>query len=75
MEMNHIDFNSLVSLVRVGIPIEIDGITYVAKKVEAGQQFCCGNCKLKQICEGFISNVCTLLDTPSESYYLEILED
>ena len=75
METEHINFDSLVSLVRAGIPIEIDGITYVAKKVEDGRQFGCCNCKLRQICEGVMSNVCTLLDTPSESYYLEILED
>ena len=64
-------FNLLVSLIRKGTPIEIDGATYVAKKVNDTQKLGCSQFKLLRICEGDIESICMALDTQFQSYYLE----
>ena len=75
MVIKYINFRKLVSLARTGTPIEIDGVTYVAKKVEVGQKLGCFHCKLRRFCDGDILRICKALDTPLESYYLERYED
>lgn len=67
-------FDDLVTLVRTGIPIEIDGATYVAKKVNHSQKLGCSQCKLLRICQGDIESICMALDTQSQSYYMERYE-
>lgn len=71
MVIKYINFKNLVSLARAGTPIEIDGATYVAKKVEDGLKLGCCHCKLGRICEGDIHSICMALETPTQSYYLE----
>ena len=70
MVIKYINFKKLVSLARAGTPIEIDGATYVAKKVEDELLGCC-HCKLGCICDGDILSVCMALESPTQSYYLE----
>ena len=71
MVIKYVDFKHLVSLVRTGTPIEVNGVTYVAKKVNGVNELGCCHCSLSKICQGDIVNVCMALDTPSQSYYLE----
>lgn len=74
MVIKYINFKNLVSLARAGTPIEIDGVTYVAKKVEVGLKLGCCHCKLGRICDGDILRICVVLETPYQTYYLERYE-
>lgn len=74
MVIKYINFKNLVSLARAGTPIEIDGATYVAKKVNDTQKLGCSQCKLLRICQGDIESICMALDTQSQSYYMERYE-
>lgn len=74
MTLKYIGFRKLVSLARAGTPIEINGATYVAKKVEIGLKLGCCHCKLSRLCEGDLQRLCIALDTPFQSYYMEKCE-
>lgn len=68
-------FDDLVTLVRTGTPIEINGATYVAKEVKSLEEYGCYHCDLFMCCPRDVRNVCRALDTESHTYNLERYED
>lgn len=68
-------FDDLVTLVRTGTPIEINGVTYVAKEVKSLEEYGCYHCDFFMCCPRDVRNVCRALDTESHTYNLERYED
>lgn len=72
--MNSKELAEKVELLKAGQIVEIDGLSFSAKRIHpAFQVNPCNECNVDSLCQGDVAEVCTMLDFMSKSvWYLKL---